>query len=227
MPDVFNLCSPNHDTESHTLVVVYVNLLTFLIEFDTVQSIVMQIFNNNLSDKFCDNKAQKALVWSFYGSMVGIFWTIQLLVIIIFIISASCPQHKEKNYPFTVILTCNTCYVARNVVLSVGVTLAVASTLLAEIPQLLQCYIPQEIHILVSFALSLLTFLVCLMVCVGFLVRKVCGCVRVKGELEVVNVTEHEIKVTYEVKYPCCEGSRCTYKSSETHTCIYTVNESE
>jgi hypothetical protein len=146
MPDVFNLCSPNHDTESHTLVVVYVNLLTFLIEFDTVQSTVMQIFDNNLS----------------VSDMVGIFWTTQLLVIIIFIISGSRPQYKEKNYPFTVISTRNTCYVAWNVVLSVGVPLAVASTLLAEIPQLLQCYIPQEIHILVSFALSLLTFLVCL-----------------------------------------------------------------
>jgi uncharacterized membrane protein len=225
MPDAFNLWSPNHDTETHSMVVIYVNLLTFLIEFDTVLSVLLQMFDN---DNFCNNTDQKALVWSFYGIMIVIFWIIQLIIVIIFVVSASCPQCKEKaNYPFTVDSTCNVCYVIWNVVLSVGVTLAVASDLFAEISQLLQCYmsIPPQKIIPVRFALSLFVFLVCLMVCVGFLFRKLCGCVQVKGELEAVNVTDNEIEVCYKVKYPCYEDCRC--KSSEAHTCTYTFNQSK
>ena len=218
MPDAFNLCSPNRDTETHTLVVVYVNLLTFLIEFDTVLSIVLQRVDTNSSDNFCHSMEQKALVWSFYGSMVGVFFIIQSIIVIIIIISA-----KRKSHKFTITpKLCNTwkCYVW-NFVLFIVVFLAVASNLLAEIPQFLQCSIPDHQSIIARIALSLFALAVCFVVFIGFFFRNRWGCVRVKGELEAVKITQtinnNKIEVCYKHSHSIC---KC--EQSKEHTCTYT-----
>lgn len=98
LPDAFKLCSPNRNTETHALVVVYVHLLTFLIEFDTVLSIVLRrVDESNLSNSFCNSTKQKALVWSFYGCMITIFFITQVIIVGIFLMTACCPRNKVKK----------------------------------------------------------------------------------------------------------------------------------
>lgn len=67
----YNYCSPNHDRETHALVVVYMHLLTFLIEFDTVLSVVQHGIDNETLCNSTDRNSmdRRTLVWFFYGTV--------------------------------------------------------------------------------------------------------------------------------------------------------------
>ena len=173
MPGVFNLCSPNRDMETHSLVVVYANLLTFLIEFDIVLSTVLQRVDTNSSENETD---QIVVVLAFYIIMVVIFFITQSAIVIIFIKSAKKTNHQFTVRPTPCNTCCNTCYCYTwNIVLSIAVFLAVAFNLFAEIPQF---YSPNRQSIKVRITLSSIAFAVCLVVLIGFLSRKKCGCVQ-------------------------------------------------
>ena len=185
MPGTFNLCSPDHDTETHSLVVVYVHMLTFLIEFDTVLSVVRQ--SVDMSENFCNSTNQRHLVWFFWGGMTAIFCTIQLVIVVIFLMSACCDQ--KKIYQLTVRLATRkkrctlVCCVLWDILLSIAVALAVASYLFAEIPELLHCSQPgHQESATARIVLSSFALLVFVVVFIGFWVRKVCHCVQVKGQ---------------------------------------------
>ena len=228
LPGTFNLCSPDHDTETHSLVVVYVHLLTFLIEFDTVLAVVLQ--RVDMSESFCNSTDQRNLVWFFYGGITGIFCIFQLAIVIIFLMSACC--HQKKIYQLTVTLATrnkrrtSVACILGDILLSIAVALAVASYLLAEIPQLLHCYLPGHLKSTtgVRIGLSSFAFVVFVVVSVGFGVRQVCQCVQVKGELEAVDVAGGKIEIRYEVenKCTCCGCCTCTFKKPEKHTSTYT-----
>ena len=211
----FKLCSPNHDIETHSLEVVYVHLLTFLIEFDTVLSVVMpMVDSNNMSDTFCTRTDQRALVWTLCGGMIGIFWITQFIIIGIFCTSAFCPR---KNCPCTVKpAKCNKGRCCWSFVLSILVAAAVPCNLFAEI---LQCFMPQRpINTTARIVLSSAALVACFVVSIAYLSRKACGCVQVKGKLEAVDVHVRQIDVQarYKLQYTCC--GLCTYKHTSTYT---------
>ena len=187
LPGTFNLCSPDHDTETHSLVVVYVHLLTFLIEFNTVLAVVLK--RVDMSENFCNSTYQKCLVWFFYGGITGIFWTIQLAIFTIFLVSAWC--HQKKSFQLTVRLATRkkrgniVCCVLWDILLTIAVFLAAPSYLFAEMPELLHCYLPgRKKSTTVRFILSLLAFVGFITVSIGFCARKKCDCVQVNGMLK-------------------------------------------
>ena len=152
------------------------HLLTFLIEFDTVLSVVMpMVDSNNMSDTFCTRTDQRALVWTLCGGMIGIFWITQLIIFVIFCASASgC-----KNCPCTVEpAKCNKrrcCW--SFVLLSMLVAAAVPCNLFAEI---LQCFMPRRpINTTTRIVLSLVALVACLVVTIAYLARKAGGCVQI------------------------------------------------
>lgn len=220
----FNLCSPN-GSETHTLVVAYVYLLTMFIDFDIVLTVVLKKVDDNIS--LCNRTTELNTLWGFYGSLVGIFVVIELVIFAIFIVTELRNRdycHSLPNFKLTLSSHGRSCpLVLCNFFLFVAVTAAVVLFLLADNRHLLECSTctskfldcstcipnhldcskctskPLESTLRVLF-LSF-SFLVCSVVIFGFFFRMCFCCVQVKGNFTSVNVQENgRLRVNFQNK---------------------------
>ena len=214
-PQTFNRWSPN-SYETHSLVVAYMVLLTIVIDFDVLFTVVRKKVDSNL----CNRTDELETLWFFYGGMIGSFYIIEIAIAIIFIMT-EC-RGRFPNLPrFKLKLSMRDpcalkCYIIWDFFLFLMVTAAVALYLVAENHYLLECYISQSPERTLRVIFLMFSFCVCIVVIIVFSMRKECHCIQLKGKItEVgVHISPDKVKVRYE------EGN-------ETRFFIYNVQKSE
>ena len=225
-PRSFNLCSPNRN-ETHSLVIAYTFLLTIVIDFDIVFTAVLDRIGD--SDISCNRTIQhphQKTFWGLFGSMIGFFLLIELVIITIFIVT-QCRHYISRRDRCEPIRKCcesmRTCLLSKvkltlptreckslivfillDIGLSVIVLVAVIFFLLADNEQVLQCFIrvPEGDESTYRIGFLLTSFGLCSFVMFGFLIRKWGRCVQIKGKITQVTIEDGqqlEVKVQNEV----------------------------
>ena len=209
-PRSFKLCSPNSN-ETHSLMIAYAFLLSVVIDFDIVFTAVLnKIDDSNIP---CNETVQSNIFWGLFGSMIGSFVFIQLVIVAIFIFTQCrhcisrwncCKPIRDrrelicKDLLSKVKLNLSTrkwysliVFTTRDIVLSVTVPVAVTFFLLADNEQVLQCFtsIPKDDESKYRIGFLSISFAVCFLVLLGFLFRK---CVQIKGKITAVNINAQE-----------------------------------
>ena len=214
----FNLCSPNRN-ETHSLVIAYTFLLTIVIDFDIVFTAVLDRIGD--SDIPCNKTVphpHQNIFWGLFGSMIGSFLLIELVIITIFIVTQCCHYISRRKGCEPIRKCCEsmrTCLLSKvkltlptrefkckslivlvfillDIILSVIVLAAVIFFLLADNEQVLQCFISvpegDESRYRIGFLSA--SFVACFLVISGFLIRKLCCCVQIKGKITAVNIQD-------------------------------------
>ena len=196
-PQGFNWCSPNSN-ETHTLVVAYTFLLTIVIDFDVVLTAVLNRIDDSVIP--CNERAPSQIFWGLFGSMISFFILIELVIAAIFILTQCHHKYDCCEYLSTkvklILSTRNNSlivFIFWDVCLSIAVTIAVILFLLGDNEQVLECFIksvPQGDESKYRIGFLLCSFLLCfLFVGLGFLVRKLCRCVQLKGNITSVDIS--------------------------------------
>ena len=202
----FHWCSPNSN-ETHSLVIAYTFLLSIVIDFDIVFTAVLdKIDDSNIS---CNKTVQSNIFWGLFGGMIGSFVFIQSVITAIFILT-QCRQcisrwgcckpicnsllSKVKLILLTREWYCLIVIIIWDIVLSVTVPAAVIFYLLADNERVLQCFtsIPKDDESKYRIGFLSTSFAVCSLVLFGFLTRKLCCCVQIKGKITAVNIQTQE-----------------------------------
>ena len=226
----FNLWSPNSDTETNSLLVVYTILLKFVIDFNIFFRAVLGSLDT--SQRLCNRTDQVGVLWFFYGGGIGTFCTVQVIIVIIFYYATFSKNGREDD-SFTIKLSnvyrkncgCGCCCVAWDIVLSLMVAAAVAFYLVADNRQFLECYLSRLEGSQVRIILLSLALIVFLVVFIGFWFRKECLCVQVKGKFEKVTVDTKDTNETdIEMSYSAftCTRKSCI-RNPEKHTVKRTI----
>ena len=201
-PPSHNLCSPNRN-ETQSLVIAYMFLLTIVIDFDVVFTAVLNKIDESTIP--CNETVQSDIFWDLFWSMIGIF--IQLIITVIFILTqcrhcisrwGRCERicnsllSKVKLILSTRKPCCLIFIIIWDIFLFFAVLAAVICFLLADNKQVLQCFIrvpkgDERKHRIVFLSIS---FVVCFFVMLGFLFRKCCCCVQIKGKITKVTIKD-------------------------------------
>ena len=198
-PRSFHLCSPNSN-ETHSLVIAYTFLLSIVIDFDIVFTAVL----NKIDDSkiACNETVQSNIFWGLFVSMISSFVFIQLVITIIFISTQCrhCISRCERllSKVKLILSTRKTCslifFIIWDIFLFFTVPVAVIFYLLADNERVLQCFIsiPEDDESQYRIGFLLTSFVVCLLVISGFLIRKWGRCVQIKGKITAVNIPAQE-----------------------------------
>ena len=176
----FNWCSPN-DNETHSLIVAYTYLLTIVVDFDVVLTLVLKAADNNKTDSLCNRKSDVKILWALYALMIIAFLIIELIIITIFIYNIII---KIRHYPYTKKNLCQLTlpshikkrWIMWDIFLSLSMPAAVVCFLLVDNQHPLDCYeiftlkYEDEGWLRVSFLLF--SYIVFSVVTIGFLSRK-------------------------------------------------------
>ena len=204
---IFNCWSPN-DNETDSLIVAYTYLLTVVVDFDIVLTIILKEADSNATKSLC-NPHDEGIIWFLQASMTAIFIGFAVIIITILIIACRC-SHLKSNL-FKLILpkhrgiTRIGC-IASNIVLVVTVPIAVGMFLVADNRYLLECYksdYKHEANLRVGFLST--SFVVFTAVAITFFCRRKCRCVQMKSKLISVDVlSDDELLIFFKEKsVPC------------------------
>ena len=198
----FSWCSPN-DSEAHSLIVAYTYLLTIVIDFDVCITLVLKKADSDVLDSLCGTKDEKTILWFLYVCMIISFLITQLIVTII-VCRRQLRNLFKLKLPTCTCISC-ACCVARELILSIAVLLAVCFFLFADNQHLLDCdkvekeLKPKERYQRVAFLLF--SFMVLAVVIIGFFCRTICCGVQVKEEIISVDVLpDDRLKVYFKEK---------------------------